>query len=139
MIFGSGSAQFQKSGSSVCTLDYSNLYPEYFITDEIEHKSVLTGHKSYTTLGDYSNFKVEVNLYKYSNPLSKFNEIYQYIHDDVYFWPHNDKKAISGSNGQPVKFHITNMELSYLKDFNYKDLLTITFEANDYTYLSGSL
>jgi hypothetical protein len=138
-LFGTGSAQFQKSGSAVVKLEYSRLYPEYVITDEIEHKSVLTGHKSYSTLGDYSRFKVEVNLFKYTSSVAKFNEIYQYYHDDVYFWPHSDGKAISGSDRNPVEFHIVGMELNYLDNIDYKDLLTVEFDAIDYTVLTGSL
>lgn len=139
MIFGSGSAQMQQGTGSIVVLQHSNIVPEYIITDEKEHKSVLTGHKTFTTLGDYSKFRIDINLYKYDNPTTTFQTLYPYIHNNVYFWPHSDGKAISGSNNLPVEFHITDMKLSYLGDHLYRDLLSIEFEAVDYTDISKGL
>jgi hypothetical protein len=139
-IFGSGSAKFQPVGTtSSISLDYSNITPEWILSDENDYKSVITGHKSFITLGDYSNFNVQVNLWKYSSPSTKFRELYSYIHSNVYFWPHNDGMAISGSTNLPVEFHITEIKHSYLENYTFKDVLNINFVAVDYTCVSKSL
>lgn len=142
MIFGTGSAQFQEEGSGVIALSYSNIEPEYIIPEEDKLTSVITGHNTYITRGDYSDFNVTVNLWKYTDPKAKFQELYTYLHSNVWFWSHNDGKAISGSGAYyntPVKFHITDMEHSYLDNNVYRDILKIKFEAIDFTCVTGSL
>jgi hypothetical protein len=139
-LFGTGSAKMQISGSTTSSLlDYSIINPEFIVPDEKDYKSVITGHKSFMTLGDYSNFKVQVNLWKYSSPKIKFQELYSYLHNNVYFWPHADGKAISGSTNLPVEFHITDIKHSYLDNYTFNDVLNISFVSNDYTVVSKSL
>ena len=138
-IWGTGSAQFQFPGDSVVTLEHSTMQGDYILPDIIEHKSIITGKKHFINNGDYSEFTVNVYLYKYADASAKFSEIYDYLHTNVYFWPHNDGKAISGSDSSPTEFFISDMSLSYLEDANYNDLLTIKFVASDYTVVSKSL
>jgi len=144
MIFGSGSAKIQEvSSTSSVILDYSTMEASYIEPDEDEHTSVLTGYRSYTTLGDYSSFKVNINLFKYGNinsQINKFKELYGYIHKNVYFWPHADGRAISGSDNQPVPFHVTDMKIIQL-DNNYKffDTIQMQFNSIKYTDISKSI
>ena len=138
-IFGTGSAQFQEGTGSLVVLTGSMLIPNYIIPDLIEHKSIVTGHKDFISLGDYSEFQVGVNLYKATNPTSTFSTLYSYLHKNVYFWPHIDGKAISGSDGTPVEFNISDMQLSYIENKDYADYLLITFKAAEYTDISKGI
>lgn len=138
MIFGTGASKFDYSGS-VVTLDHCILNPNYIISDNVDATSVLTGHKHITNLGDYSSFDVSVYLYKYAVPSASFMTLYSYLHKNVYFWPHSDGKAISGSNGKPVPFNITNMSIDYITDTDFSEMITLHFESTDYTNVTGSL
>ena len=137
-IFGTQVPKFNYSGSEVI-LSHSIIEPNFIISDDVENKSVLTGHKDFIYLGNYSSFDVTLNLYKYSSPSSTFQSLYGYKNKNVYFWPHSDGRAISGSNGKGMPFNITDMNLYYLTDTNFAELLKIHFEATGYTNITGSL
>ena len=136
-IFGSGSAKIV-SGSTSASLEYSVLTPEWVISDYVEQTSVMNGNRNYIGLGDYSKFKVDVYLYKYSSPKTKFNEIYRYIHKDVIFYPHIDGNTLFSPVGATQSCHITDMKLSYIDNLYYRDLLTITFESKGYVDIASS-
>lgn len=138
MIFGKSGSKFEYSGSTVM-LEHSNIIPKYIDSDNIENKSVLTGKKNFINLGDYSSFDVPVYLYKYTSSKDVFLDLYSYLHKNVYFWPHSDGKAISGSSGNPVTFNITNMDLTYLNNIDFPEYLIMHFESNEYTNISGNI
>lgn len=140
MLFGSGSAKFTRSGSTV-SLDYSNIRPSWVNRNFSKKQSIYDHYTTVDYYGDYSNFWIDVNLYQYTSSIGKFNEIYPtYLHNYVYFWPHNDGYAISGSDGQPTVFFIREMEHKYLSnDDATKDVLSIHFVSIDYATISGSL
>jgi len=140
MIFGSGSAKFDYSGS-VITLEYSNLRPNWSNKIVKTITSIYDHYTTYYSPGYYSDFYVDIDLTKYgTNDYVKFNEVYPYIYTKVYFWPHEDGNAISGSDGKGVVFFIDGMEHKYYSnDFVQNDILTIHFTSTDYTTLTGSL
>ena len=138
-IFGTGSAKFKFGGDADVDLDYSVLKPKWVLSDYIEHKSVITGQKQFIPLGDYSEFIVDVHLYKYGDPSAKFSEIYDYLHTNVAFWPHSDGSAVKSADDSNTEFFISDMNLSYLEDVDYNDVLSIKFVSSDYTIVSKSL
>ena len=138
MIFGISESKFTYSGSTVL-LDHSNLIPQYMIPDNRENTSVITGHKALINLGDYSSFDVVVELHKYTASSAAFTNFYSYLHKNVYFYPHREGQAISGSNNAGIPFNITEMEINYLNNTDFDVRLKMHFEATGYTYLTGSL
>lgn len=153
MIFGIGSPKFTGTGtpdSSTVTLDYAVLDPNWNDPRVIEHQSVITGKKTWTTLGDYASFRVTVNLYKYTTsptPSTKFSTLMTYLHQLVYFYPHKDGvadgdglgKAIQNSTPANVKFFVSKITPYYLSNTVQKDLIDIEFIAENYVDISQSL
>lgn len=144
-IFGTGYPVFIVSGSNtVVTMSYSTINAEYVEPNIIEHQSVINGARNYITseadgFGDYSNFTVNIHLFKYAIPSASFSNIYQYNHQDVFFKPHSDGSTIKDSSNADVVFNITSMALNYLDTPDFKDVLTVEFKSKSYTNLANSL
>ena len=153
MLFGTGSAKFTTTnGSATVLLEYCNIQPDWCLRNIGVRTSIYDHYHTYEFRGDYSEFTVVLNLHKYDDPSVKFQEIYPYIYTEVYFWPHVDAYAVSGSNpdfvvGGPVVpewipsvFFIDSMEHSYYsEDYVEKDILNIHFKSVRYTSLTGSI
>lgn len=137
-IFGTGSAWIVYNGATQ-SLDYSVLTPNYQIPDVDEQKSLLTGNRYFNAKGDYSEFDITVYLYKYSNPASASQELYNLNHQNVIFYPHSDGKPIMDASGTEVLFHVNSMKFGYLDNLYYNDVLTMNLKAINYTNLSQSL
>ena len=112
MIFGASGSMFETTTGTKVYLSSSILYPNYDLEEETVNKSIFTGKSYYNYLGSYMEFKVTVHLYKFDSPITTFNDLYQYNHQNVYFYPHWDGDAIeiNGSTDKAL-FHITKMEL----------------------------
>lgn len=127
-------------GTTTVNLDNTVLDSSWGITDEIEQKSILNGEKTWVTLGDYAEFTVNVNLFKYADPVAKFQELYAYNHKDVdQFFPHRDGVAVQKATGGNCKFHIAQIKLSYLGNNEKLDTLSIHFVANSYVNEGASV
>lgn len=150
MIFGIGSPKFVGTGtpdSNTVTLNYAVLDPNWNDPRVIEHQSVITGKKTWATLGDYASFRVTVNLYKEANPSTVFNTLITYLHQLVYFYPHKDGsvdgdgngKVIKNSSSASVKFFISKITPYYLSNIVLKDIVDIEFISEDYVDISKSV
>lgn len=136
MIFGISHCRL--SGSITVDLEHSSLDPSYIISDEIVHKSILTGHKTYNkrTLF-YSSFIVDVNLFKYEESASVvLNNLMQLKKEYFYFYPHVDYNPISNLYGDPVKFHIEEITPYYLTQDAQYDAVRLQLSTINYTYLN---
>jgi len=139
MIFGTGSAKFSRSGSDVL-LQNSILEPNYITRNVITTTSIHDHYNTYNFLGDYSDFNVKINLWQYDDATIKYNEIYPYLYSYVYFWPHEDGNAITGSDGNPALFFIDKISHEYNTSIDVdKDIIKIHFKSVGYTNITGSL
>lgn len=107
-MWGVGSPSFMGTGTpdyNMNTLAYATLDPEWNDPRVIEHQSVITGKKTWTTLGDYASFRVSLNLYKYTTsptPSEKFATLMTYLHKLVIFLPHAHGVTIGDYKGLPI-------------------------------------
>lgn len=141
MIFGTGSVKFERSGSEVL-LENCLIEPNYTLRNIGIRTAVYDHYHTYEFHGDYSEFTVRLNLWKYDSPTTKYNEIYPYLYKYVYFWPHADGNAISGSDGNHVAFFINSIKHEYLLNDEAdagEDVLYINFKSVDYTNITGSI
>lgn len=124
MILGDQNCQFEEiNGAEIVDLLYSVLEPDFIQPNEIEHESVVNGYRSYTKISNpHAEFVVTVNLFKYPNPGSMFWKIYQYLHRDVWFYPHKN-------NTLKIRCHITDLKLFYIEQPAHYDRCTITFRS----------
>lgn len=128
MIFGVLNSKFT-SGSNEVDLQNSTLNPSFLVQDVLETKGILTGDVYYNTLGDYAEFSVNTNLFKYDNPSEKLIEILAYRNSEVSFYPHKDNDAIKDINGDEVKFKIIEVTPFYLTQIDIYEVVRTTFKS----------
>lgn len=137
MIFGRSNSKMV-SGSVVIDLPNSVLSPEWMSPDIIIQPSVITGKRNFISKGDYSKFKLQINLFEYSDPVAKFKEITNYLGQHVVFYPHNYDKPVTDKAGHSVLFLFTNFSAYYLADTIDKDVILMDFIASGYSDISGT-
>jgi hypothetical protein len=135
MIFGVQAPKFVYS-STTYNLDYVNVNPTFIDGDFIEHVSVITGKRFYILKGNYAEFTITMNLWKYTSPTpkAKFQELLGFYQNQygVEFFPHRDAPSIKNSSNAVVLFRITNLEPFYLETAQYRDVLNITFKSTGF-------
>jgi len=132
MIFGDQYPVIEGISSGIKTLLInSNLEPDWIQPNEIEHQSVINGYRSYTRVSlPHAEFKVIVNLFKYANPGQAFWNIYQYLGQDVYFYPHGNNETIK------IKAHLVDITPFYLEQpwhYDACELILRSVEPVSYT------
>ena len=106
------------------------------VVRQVIQESEITGHREYVRRGDHWNFELRMNLFKYSDPRSKYEELYQYLHKKVSLYRHNDGTPFMQSDGTDALFIFDAMLSRYLTTVNYEDLLILTFKSLDFVDLS---
>jgi len=134
MIFGNSNSKFV-SGATTVDLPYSVLDPDWIMPDVLEHQSIISGKKNFINKGYYSEFKVQINLWKYANPNTSFDELESYKFSQVTFYPHKDSDPIKDIFGNESQFLISDIEPYYLTSTTQKDIALITFTADRYSSL----
>ena len=125
-IFGTSYPVISGSLGNV-SLEQSKVDYNFFGSDVIEQKSVLTGHKSYPYSRNRSTFTVDVLLCNYSgasSSLSKFNDIYKYRDSYFYFQPHSDFTESVDGVGGGIEYYMTEIIPYYLNnDITYDGVI----------------
>ena len=135
MIFGNEKPKFVCEGVTYL-LDHATLNPTWQDRRSQEQVSVLTGHREWYEFGDHAEFTVTIFLFKYSDPNAKFSALYPCRNKDVIFYPHRDEDCLRNATNEPILFHITAMEPSYLRNLTNYDILTITLKSKDLVFLA---
>lgn len=116
-------------GDDEIFLQHTNTNKIMFNSNEIEHKSIFTGYKSYAKCADYIGFQILLYLYKYDDPKAKFQEIYEYNHaTNVVFYLDGTEEPLRDPFGQDQQYIIKEIEPFYLTQLVNYDALLITFE-----------
>jgi hypothetical protein len=77
--------------------------------------------------GEFLTFSGKIYLFKYDDPESKFDQIYQYLYKKVTLWEHRDSTPFKDKDGNPVLFYVDEINRSYLTTLTYRDVITIKF------------
>ncbi|MDQ7818824.1 MAG: hypothetical protein RDU14_17485 [Melioribacteraceae bacterium] len=130
------------NGATTILLDYANLDTMFSQGDVIENVSPIDGTRTYIIKGDYSEFKVPINLFQYGNATNrknKFLEVYNQRKNLVDFYPHRDGYPIKNEAGNIVKFAIVDINLDYEDDDINLEVLSIHVKSTGYTDISKGL
>lgn len=142
-------------------LNNSIFTPSFSEPDVLEHKAV-DGVKNFIALGDYSNFRAIIYLWKWQSTLDQFRKLMTYNHQNVFFFPHIHKNVDDDFQGVPMQhesvintafapdskyyhareFHITLIRPFYFsyEDFREKKVaVEMEFKATGYTNLAYNL
>jgi hypothetical protein len=129
-IFGLDSPKFQ---SNLGTLEFDNSVLDYahIVPKTIEHSSVVNSDRNYLNNRFNSAFRIIVNLYKYADPKSKFNEIMSFKGQWGWFFPHKDEDRAART------FHIVRMIPFYIGQTIFFNRILIDIESRQYTKVLG--
>ncbi|MDY0082852.1 MAG: hypothetical protein RBR74_06705 [Ignavibacteriaceae bacterium] len=142
MIFGVNAPQFIYDPTGVnetVLLDY--IIP---LRDEAEqeiliHQSIFTGHREFIQKGFHWIYECKLHLFKYDNPLLKYEELKQYEGLLVRFYRHRDGDYLKDSTGAEVEMFLESVDESYYQTTDYKDLLLLKFKSSNYVDLAKNL
>jgi len=120
-----------------CTFEYDFVQP-----DQLNFRSVITGKKTNTHLGDYGTFRVTERLWQGStsarSTTSKFQQLYALYHTDVWFFPHSYDLTRDSSSGVVTCYFKIFKPMYYKNLINY-DAVMCEFEVNEYYDVSKLL
>lgn len=113
-----------------CTFEYDFVQPA-----QLNFRSVITGKKTNTHLGDYGMFRVNERLWQGSTvartTTNKFQQLYNLYHTDVWFFPHSNK-TILDSVSNVVTCYFKSFKPFYYRDLINYDGVVCEFEVNEY-------
>ncbi|MGE5353920.1 MAG: hypothetical protein ACM3P0_17670 [Acidobacteriota bacterium] len=102
------------------------------IEDEPEAKEVileseLEADRDISHKGSYWTFSGKLYLFKYNDPLSKFNEVYQFLNQKVVLYKHRDGEPFKDKDGNNALFFIEEITPKNMTTLDYRDVLIIKF------------
>lgn len=145
-LFGTGSPQIVGTGtpdSATRTLDFAILKPTWVNSVLKEFVSILDGERHYIKPHHYSEFDIELLVYKETDSRTAFLTIYDYLFQEVYFKPYEHDDDLEASDGKTIKnesgsnaiFTITNMQPGLIEPNTEFDVYILTLKSNVYTDL----
>lgn len=133
-LYGSSYPKFQNSSGTVTVeLPYSIVEPTFAVPNEVMQE-YLDGTRDFIpiTNNDHAEFVITVNLHKYGNLTArrnKFKEIHAYNHQNVRLFVNSDGEPLKGSDGNPVLFHITKIDLYWKEKTQMYDTMAIYLKS----------
>lgn len=127
MIFGLEQAKIKLKNEEII-LEYSNLEPEFLKPILLEYPSPLNSYRNFVYLGDYAEFKIELDLTKYDNKNTFFSKLKNFENQLVIFYPHKDQQAIKDLAGNDVLFFLTIKPYYFNNDVE-QDMILMTFSS----------
>lgn len=141
-IFGTAAPKFifDNGGGSETTvlLDHAVIIKDEPEVDTLTIRSPLSGHKFNFWRGKYWYFDVNINLYKYSDPLSKYSNLKAFEGQNVSLWRHRDGEPFKKSGGADCLFLLKEVTAFAIEDVEYRDRVVLRFESIDYVNEAGS-
>lgn len=149
MLFGTQAPKFIHDlggpNQKIIEFDYVVITKDASDKRMLESESELDGHITRKLLGKHRIFEFRQHLFKYvkyfdlQTAIDKYNEIKSLEGLDGVLYRFRDGKPFKDKSNQNVLFTITNIEETYFDTPDFKDLLLITFESNDYVDMSKSI
>jgi hypothetical protein len=103
--------------------------------DQINHRSIISGVKTNTFLGDYGEFKITERLWNKVTDFTakeRFQRLYSFYHTDVYLFPHSTNWIKDAVGGNLIKCYFKGLKPMYYKGFINYDAIQCEFETNKY-------
>lgn len=135
-ITDTGSGTHYYTAKHEILLDYLNITRDESVPDEIVHQSEVTGDRVFVRNKQHWITRLVINLWKYSDPTSKFREIFHYLGKDVSFYRFRDGDPIQDESGNDVLFRVVQVQPFHLDDTRTKDQLLITLQSKSWVNIS---
>lgn len=130
-------AQGSGSGGSIrIGYKFSNSAFEFDFTqpDQINHRSVITGVKTNTFLGDYGEFNITERIWQKTTNFTaklRFTRLYSFYHTDIWLLPQGTL-SIKDNTSADVACYFKEFRPTYYKGYINYDAVVCRFETNKY-------
>ncbi len=134
MIFGSQEPKFIV-GITEIILNHAEMQPDFLKPILLEYASPLDGVRNFIYLGDYAQFRIQVNLFEAIGVT--FSQLKVLEKNLCVFFPHKDGDAIKDKFGNNALFLISDVKPFYLNNENKFDMVEITFRCIGFIDYTG--
>ena len=126
-------------GSGAITLNFEqSVLLDYVVyndpqpdSDRNYLQSKITGERVLTRHYDHLDIEFRINLFKYSDPTAKFEQIANFIGKAVHLWFHRDGQPFRKTGQVSADFVVDQLSTFYLENSTYKDGLILVFKSLD--------
>jgi len=129
-IFGVHSPKFKVSATDVL-LDNTVINEIRQDHSDIVHESEIDRARVIVTKPVHLTIQMTVHLYKYSDPIAKYDAIATHEKATCQIWKHRDFQAYQDDAGADADFILTEVEPFYLTQWSYVDAVRLTFVSVD--------
>lgn len=136
MIFGLEQPQI-KIGEEIIVLNFSNMQPDFMTPLFFEYVSPFNGDKNFIYLGDYAQFRIQINLFETASHDALFAQLKGLEEQLVIFYPHKDGAAIKDKFGNDILFFVNAVTPFYLNNENEFDMIELTFSSVGFVDYTG--
>jgi hypothetical protein len=113
-------------------LEHSSILEDKPVPYQYSSTSIKTGKKVFKNAGRHWTYKVKVFIYKYADPLAKYQELKSYENSSVWLYRHSDGDTFYNSTLDKIEFFLVSVNELYLSFETKKDCLTLTFLSKDF-------
>lgn len=138
MIFGIKEPKFVSAGSTLL-LDYTDIVKNEPEFRHLDAESAISGARSFYTKGNHWIFEAKVNLFKYDDDITKYEEIMSFLYNEGSLWMHRDGEAFMDSSSAIVDFYFYEAIPMYLNTTIKHDVLLCKFKSTEFVDVSKSV
>ena len=130
MLFGVKSPKFKNilTGKEVI-MQYVTIKENKPEVKYFDHESSIDCERDYRLKAVHKDHSWNMNLYKYPDPVAKYNEIMANLGQKVILWKHQDRNPYKTKTGADAVFLFYDFEEYYITTTDYKDGLTLIFKS----------
>lgn len=129
-IFGIEAPKFVYSAQTVL-LDYASVIKDEPQFDRITKESIITGHRARVNQHYHWSFEVMINLFKYTDPKVKFDEIYAHKNNLVTLYRRHDNDCFRNDDDEVVLFKLSEIIPTWIDSPIFPDQLLLKFVSAD--------
>lgn len=139
-IFGIAAPAFEIGGNKI-ELSHAIVLSEDFDDGLIEHESIINGFREWDNIGDHYEINLQMLIYKYADPKTKYIELKTYHKTLVdKFYRRSDGQAFRNSNNDFIQFRFDQLIPDIIEsNGEYLDVLRLRFISADTLEYSSAL
>lgn len=127
-IFGTGQPRFITAASEEVDLDNIIRTIDEPVTKYITNENPISLEREFVWRGQHWKWGCEINLFKYTDPTDKFNQIFAQLGTIVNaLYPHRDNDPIKTTGGMPCPFLFAECSRFYIEQATFRDGLRLLF------------
>lgn len=125
-------------GGSTTEFEFAEMQPDFLTPLVVEYVSPLNGDRNFIYVGDYARFRIQINLFQFSDPAAKLDQLKALEKQLCVFYPHQDGQSIKDKFGNSALFFISKVNPFYLDNEDDFDMVEMTFDSVGFVDYTGA-